>query len=140
MKKIFDTLENFTKHKSIDPMILIGEFYKFIRLVDEIAEENTINTEHVKIICYFLEKHSILIDIKLENFDDITKYCIIYFVYIHVVNDDYDIHTHKIFGNGTVESREFTKKFLKLNDDHFPELFKMNNDRTIIRDFWESVK
>lgn len=133
MNKIFDVVFKFTKFKCIDSMSLIDPFYKFIRVIDEGALENNIEVYHVKIICYFWNK--------LSNFDDIYKvYGIIYFIYLHVVNDEYDLCTHKLFGYNTMESRHFTQKFLELNNDYFSELFKINNDKNIIETFWNNIK
>ena len=138
MNEVFDIVFKYTECHSIEPMVILSPFYKFIKIIDKRTPENIMSPDHVKIMCFFWKKLEISKNRKLLESDEKCIYNVIYFIYVHVVNDCYDITTHLLYGENTKNSKEFTTSFMKFNDMYFKDLFKINNDMSIIEEFWNA--
>lgn len=134
MMKLFSMLESYCYKRNIDSSPFIEMFYLFCVSCDEYNLDtiSKIKRFHIKLYCYLIEQYCEKNNKKVQEINPDVLLIIFYLVIIHIVEEDITIRTTFV-GKGS------EKDVLRINDQLFTYIFRVNNNNSIVKNFWKTL-
>lgn len=134
MEKLFSILRIFSDSKKIDSLKITKILYDFCLLFRELKvfTIKKIKVYHIKLYCYLLDSYIYKKSINISDLTDDEMIIIFFLIIIHVVEESFDYGTELIGSNKSL-------KLLEINDLLFKNIFKVNNDNSIINIYWNNI-
>lgn len=132
MERHFDCVTKYAKSRDFDPIPILSTLYRYTVLFDNCncCTIYYFNKTHMKLFLYLIDKY---FEDKNDVVSDDDLNILFFMVLVHVV-EDYMIISTNILGDG------MNTKFLTINDEMYPYIFRANLDNNILEKFWENVK
>ena len=134
MEKLFSILKIFSDSKNICSTKIYKTLYEFCLLFKELKMDTIKNVRvyHIQLYCYLLDSYISKKGITIFDLLDNEMTIIFFLIVIHVIEERFEYSTGLIGINNS-------SKLLEINDILFENLFQVNNDNSIIHNYWDNI-